>query len=350
MLVRQISHQLAHLKLHDVSSIDGDAGSSDERINDSTKIQLSNLKTIDTLGIGGYGRVNLVTYNNKAFALKILNKAHLKKTNQKEHIKNEKNILLSCNSDFIVKLHQTFRDSKRLYLLMEYCPGGEVFTHLRIKGKFEEETAKYYMAAAMEAIEYLHSKCIIFRDLKPENMLLDKNGYPKLADFGFAKQLSSKYGSTFTFCGTVAYIAPEVLLNKGHSFGVDIWALGIFMAELLTGVPPFVHADPIDTYKAILGGFELKEWPKFMNKMSKSLICKFCRTKPIHRLGYGNMEYARKDEWFKGFDFESFRDRKMRPPIIPKLRNLIDTRNFEKVSSEDDFSSDEDCSDWDFNF
>lgn len=119
---------------------------------------------------------------------------------------------------------------------MEYCPGGEIFTHLRIQGKFEEETAKYYMAAAMEAIEYLHSKCIVYRDLKPENMLLDKNGYPKLADFGFAKQLSSKYGSTFTFCGTVSYVAPEMILNKGHSFGVDIWALGIFMSELLTGV------------------------------------------------------------------------------------------------------------------
>uniref|UniRef100_A0A914PJV2 AGC-kinase C-terminal domain-containing protein n=1 Tax=Panagrolaimus davidi TaxID=227884 RepID=A0A914PJV2_9BILA len=122
------------------------------------------------------------------------------------------------------------------------------------------------------------------------------------------------------------------------------------MSELLTGVPPFVHADPVDTYKAILRGFELMEWPEFMNEMSKSLICKFCRTKPIHRLGYGNMEYARKDDWFKGFDFEAFRDRKMRPPIIPKLRNLIDTRNFEKVSSEDNFSSEEDCSDWDFNF
>uniref|UniRef100_A0AC34F5R6 cGMP-dependent protein kinase n=1 Tax=Panagrolaimus sp. ES5 TaxID=591445 RepID=A0AC34F5R6_9BILA len=319
---------------------------------DLSQIELPDLKTISTLGIGGFGRVNLVKHvdSDKVFALKILNKAHVKKMNQQDHVLNEKNILAACRNDFIVRLHRSFRDSERLYMLMEYCPGGEVWAMLRNWGRFDEQTARFYCAAALEAFDYLHRHFIIYRDLKPENMLLDKNGIPKLADFGFAKCLKSESGRTFTFCGTAEYVAPEIILNKGQSLGVDLWALGIFMYELISGTPPFASTDPMFTYNSILKGVQSLAWPKYFSESAKSLICKFCRREPAQRLGYGRIEDARRDPWFQGFDFVAFRNHTMRPPIKPKLRSPTDTQNFDRFPSFDNFSSGEDDSGWDFDF
>lgn len=284
-------------------------------------MELEDLKTVATLGIGGFGRVNLVKHfeTEKVYALKILNKAHISAQNQQEHVLNERNILISCRSDFIVRLYKTFRDAERLYMLMEYLPGGEVWTMLRNWGRFDENTARYYCAAALEAFDYLHRRFIIYRDLKPENMLLDVNGIPKLADFGFAKRLKSENSKTWTFCGTAEYVAPEVILNKGQTTAVDIWSLGIFMYELISGTPPFASTDPMHTYNSILKGVQSLAWPKYMSESAKTLICKFCRNDPTQRLGYGRIEDARRDQWFQGFDFIAFRKRTMRPPIKPKV-------------------------------
>lgn len=204
---------------------------------DHSQLELCDLKTVNTIGVGGFGRVNLVKDVNtdKVYALKILNKAHIKEMNQQEHVLNERNILMACRNDFIIRLYKSFRDSERLYMLTEYCPGGEVWTMLRSWGRFDEQTARFYCAAALEAFDYLHRHYIVYRDLKPENMLLDKNGIPKLADFGFAKCLKNESGRTYTFCGTAEYVAPEVILNKGQGVAVDLWALGIFMYELVSG-------------------------------------------------------------------------------------------------------------------
>jgi len=200
-------------------------------------VQLADLKTVATLGVGGFGRVNLVRHSptDRVYALKVMNKAHVREMHQQEHVLNERHILITCHSDFIVRLHRTYRDEHRLYMLMEYCPGGEVWTALRNWGRFDEPTARFYVAAAVEAFDYLHRRLILYRDLKPENMLLDANGWPKLADFGFAKRLKTSEQRTWTFCGTAEYVAPEIILNKGQDTAVDLWALGIFTYELLSG-------------------------------------------------------------------------------------------------------------------
>lgn len=144
------------------------------------------------------------------------------------------NIELKSNTLYIFRLYKTFREPKYVYLLLEPCLGGEVWTLLRDRGSFDDHTTRFFTACVIEAFQFIHSKGIIYRDLKPENLLLDSQGYVKLADFGFAKRLGPSK-KTMTFCGTVEYIAPEIIRNIGHDRAVDYWALGILMYELLTG-------------------------------------------------------------------------------------------------------------------
>ncbi|RTG89471.1 cGMP-dependent protein kinase 1, partial [Schistosoma bovis] len=180
------------------------------------------------------GKVYLNKDKRQCFALKKLKKHYIVETKQQEHVINEKNILMETNHEFIVKLYRTYKDQRYLYILLEVCLGGELWTLLRNSTAFDDSTARFYSACVVEALNYLHRRGIVYRDLKPENLLLDSQGFCKMTDFGFAKRIG--YGNkTWTFCGTPEYVAPEVILNKGHDFTVDFWALGILMFELLTG-------------------------------------------------------------------------------------------------------------------
>lgn len=172
--------------------------------------------------------------------------------------------MAECSSPFIVRLHTTFKDQLNLYMLMEVCLGGELWTLLRDRGHFDDNMTRFYVGCVLVAFEYLHSRNIIYRDLKPENMLLDEHGYVKLTDFGFAKKLLPAGRKTWTFCGTPEYVAPEIILNKGHDYAADYWSLGVLMFELLTGSPPFSGPDPMKTYNIILKGIEAIEFPRWV--------------------------------------------------------------------------------------
>ena len=233
-----------------------------------------------TIGTGSFGRVLFATYKNSSkfpCAIKILKKADIVRQQQVEHMLAEKQILESISKGsggferhpFIVNLYCTFHDSKHLYMVFEYVNGGEFFTHLRRMGRIDNKAAKFYCASIVLIFDHLHKEDVIYRDLKPENMLLDSDGFVKLTDFGFAKKVTYK---TYTLCGTPEYIAPEVLLNKGHGKGVDWWTLGIIMFEMLTGQPPFVSEDPMNIYQQILG--QSVRFPKYIEKHAKTLINK----------------------------------------------------------------------------
>lgn len=209
------------------------------KITELLDVELDSLDVIATLGIGGFGRVELVKHERdggvvETYALKCLKKQHIVDTHQEEHVFSERTIMLSCSSPFICRLYRTYRDSKFVYMLLEACMGGEVWTILRDRGTFDDATAQFIIGCVLQAFEYLHNQGIVYRDLKPENLMLDATGYVKLVDFGFSKYIgySSK---TWTFCGTPEYVAPEIILNKGHDRAVDYWALGILIHELLTG-------------------------------------------------------------------------------------------------------------------
>lgn len=259
------------------------------RINEEFEnVKLSDLKILTTLGVGGFGRVELVQISNrptKSYALKQMKKAQIVETRQQQHIMSEKEIMGEANCDFIVKLFKTFKDEKYLYMLMESCLGGELWTVLRDKGHFDDGTTRFYTACVVQAFDYLHSRNIIYRDLKPENLLLDNQGYVKLVDFGFAKKLQTGR-KTWTFCGTPEYVAPEVILNKGHDISADYWSLGVLMFELLTGTPPFTGSDPMKTYNIILKGIDAIEFPRNITRNAMALIKKLCRDNPAERLGY----------------------------------------------------------------
>lgn len=201
-------------------------------------LKLTDLEVISTLGIGGFGRVELVKAYHQGredtFALKCLKKRHIVDTKQEDHIYSERTIMLSSKSPFICRLYRTFRDEKYVYMLLEACMGGEIWTMLRDRGSFEDNAAQFIIGCVLQAFEYLHARGIIYRDLKPENLMLDERGYVKLVDFGFAKYIGNS-SKTWTFCGTPEYVAPEIILNKGHDRAVDYWALGILIHELLNG-------------------------------------------------------------------------------------------------------------------
>ncbi|CAL1674649.1 unnamed protein product [Lasius platythorax] len=325
------------------------------RLNEEFRdVRLQDLRTIATLGVGGFGRVELVQIagdGTRSFALKQMKKAQIVETRQQQHIMSEKRIMSEADCDFVVKLFKTFKDRKYLYMLMEACLGGELWTVLRDKGHFDDGTTRFYTACVVEAFDYLHSRNIIYRDLKPENLLLDNQGYVKLVDFGFAKRLDHGR-KTWTFCGTPEYVAPEVILNKGHDISADYWSLGVLMFELLTGTPPFTGADPMKTYNIILKGIDAIEFPRSITRNAMALIKKLCRDNPAERLGYqkGGIIEIQKHKWFDGFNWEGLRTRTLEPPILPRVQGATDTTNFDAYPADSDPPPPDDISGWDNDF
>jgi len=316
-------------------------------------IELDDLEVVATLGIGGFGRVELVKCRGRpshTFALKCLKKQHIVETQQQEHVFSERNIMMSCRNIFITRLYKTFKDRKYIYMLMEASLGGEVWTILRDKGWFDDSTTRFYLACVVHALEYLHNKGIIYRDLKPENLLLDTSGYVKMVDFGFSKKVDQG-SKTWTFCGTPEYVAPEIILNKGHDRAVDFWSLGCLMYELLTGTPPFTASDPMKVYNIILKGFDQIDFPRHITRNAVAIMKKFCKDNPVERLGYqkdGILD-IKKHKWFQGFDWSGLLDRSLKPPILPSVQGPSDTTNFDQFPRECGVPRDE-TSGWDRDF
>ncbi|KFQ27920.1 cGMP-dependent protein kinase 2 [Mesitornis unicolor] len=311
-----------------------------------------NLEVVTTLGVGGFGRVELVKVKNEnmAFAMKCIKKKHVVDTKQQEHIYSEKKILEQICSPFIIKLYRTFKDSKYVYMLLEACLGGELWSLLRDRGSFDEATTKFCVGCVTEAFEYLHHIGIIYRDLKPENLILDAEGYIKLVDFGFAKKIGSGQ-KTWTFCGTPEYVAPEVILSKGHDFSVDFWSLGILVYELLTGSPPFSGADQMMTYNLILKGIEKLDFPKTITRWPEDLIRRLCRQNPTERLGNlrNGINDIKKHRWLSAFNWDGLKVKKLTSPLKRELSGPTDYSYFDSYPPEEGTPPDE-LSGWDKDF
>ncbi|ORY92103.1 kinase-like domain-containing protein [Syncephalastrum racemosum] len=290
---------------------------------------LQDFELLDTLGTGTFGRVYLTQFKatNKFYAMKVLKKSEVVRLKQVEHLLWEKQILASVRFPFVVDLFCSFQDRTNLYMLLEYVVGGELFSHLRRAGRFTNDMTRFYASEIVLAIEYLHSKNIVYRDLKPENLLLDHNGHVVLTDFGFAKQIDDR---TWTLCGTPEYLAPEIIQSKGHGKAVDWWALGILIFEMLAGYPPFFDDNSFGIYEKILAG--RVQFPAHFDPLAKDLLKRLLvgdRTKRLGNLKAGP-EDVKRHKWFRGVDWIGLLDKTVRAPIIPKYQHPGDTSNFEK--------------------
>lgn len=311
----------------------------DERITADLKLYDNlGIKDFDikvTLGTGSFGRVVLAKHIKTGVhvAIKILKKDKVVKTKQIEHTKYEKNLLLDIDCPFVVNLLTTFQDTKNLYLVMEYVKGGEMFFHLRKAGRFTDEVARFYAAEIVLTWEHLHSKNIIYRDLKPENLLISETGHIKVTDFGFAKKIDQR---TWTVCGTPEYLAPEIILSKGYGKPVDWWALGVLIYEMLVGYPPFYDDDPYEIYEKIVAG--KVKFPSFMKPSAKDLISNLLQIDLSKR--YGNLKDGVDDiknhKWFEGIDWNQMSSLKSSPPFIPVCGGEEDSSNFQRYDEDPD--------------
>ncbi|XP_043962894.1 cGMP-dependent protein kinase 1 [Gambusia affinis] len=303
-----------------------------------------------TLGVGGFGRVQLMTTvtHGKYYAMKRVSKKQIVSKRQEEHMLFEKKILKAIQCDFIVKLHAAFKDTRYIYMVMEFCGGGEIWTKLKEVGRFDEHVAVFCTACVVEAYAYLHKKSIMYRDLKPENLMLDMKGYIKLVDFGFAKELV-RGEKTYSFVGTPEYMAPEIIKNQGHDFAVDFWSLGILIFELLVGSPPFSSSEPQKIYSKILDG-ELK-FPLYLSEAAKSIISKLCRPRPGQRLGNtkNGIKDVRHHRWYSSMNWHKLRMGQLDAPTIRLIRKGPCYINFDKFPL-DHSVAEEEFSGWDRDF
>ncbi len=314
-------------------------------------ILYSDLQTVAVLGRGSFGFVTLVKHRvtEKAYALKAVSKVQVVETAQEEHIISEKHIMATVHHPFYVNLVTTYSSRDELFFLLEPSLGGELFTTLRKHRFFSEPTARFFAAHVVLGFECMHKKDYVYRDLKPENLLIGADGYLKITDFGFAKKVTSK---TYTLCGTPEYLAPEIVSNKGHSKGVDWWCLGILIYEMLVSYTPFYHEDYMQMYNKIARG-KFKKAAHLL-KNARDIISALLEVTPSKRLGVikGGADLIKKHAWFKGFDWDKLLARQLPAPIIPTLKNPFDTTNFDPVDTERDVApySPAEGANWDANF
>lgn len=262
----------------------------------------------------------------KYYAMKVLRKNDVVKMKQVEHTVNEKLILEQLEFPFLVSMLGTFQDSNNIYFVLEYIQGGELFSYLRRCGRFHNNVARFYAAEVTLAFEYLHSKDVIYRDLKPENLLIDASGHIKITDFGFAKNVPDV---TWTLCGTPDYLAPEIIQSKGYGRAVDWWALGVLIYEMLAGHPPFYDEDHFKLYEKIL--ICKPRFPSHFDPLAKDLVKRILTPDLSKR--YGNLKGGSSDikrhKWFVGLDWDQLVNLQIPAPYLPPSKGDGDTSNFD---------------------
>uniref|UniRef100_A0A8C1WDW6 non-specific serine/threonine protein kinase n=1 Tax=Cyprinus carpio TaxID=7962 RepID=A0A8C1WDW6_CYPCA len=323
---------------------------SENSVNQGTEqIRPECFELLRVLGKGGYGKVFQVRKvsgadSGKIFAMKVLKKAMIAR-NAKDtaHTKAERSILEEVKHPFIVDLIYAFQTGGKLYLILEYLSGGELFMQLEREGIFLEDTAGFYLAEISMALGHLHQKGIIYRDLKPENIMLNNNGHVKLTDFGLCKESIHDGTVTHTFCGTIEYMAPEILMRSGHNRAVDWWSLGALMYDMLTGAPPFTAENRKKTIDKIL---KCKlNLPPYLTQEARDLLKKLLRRNASTRMGAGPRDALdiQAHSFFRHMNWDDLLAFKVEPPFKPFLRSADDVSQFDsKFTSQTPVDSPDD--------
>lgn len=299
-------------------------------------VKYKTLKKIRILGIGTFGKVWLALdkNTNKVFALKLMDKKQCIEYKQHEGVIREKNILANIDHPFLLKMWASYQDDLHLMMLLDLIQGGELFSvlHTDTRDGVSNADAVFYAACVLEGLGHLHERNIAYRDLKPENALIDSKGYCIVVDYGFAKVVTSK---TFTLCGTPEYLAPEIILSKGHNKGVDYWAFGILIYEMLVGQSPFYCNDQMRLFKKIVQGKFAYPASRPVSKAADDLIQRLLQRHQSKRLGNlkGGHIDVQKHPWFSDLDVKKLLKRELRAPWKPQIKDALDSSNFDDYSS-----------------
>ena len=317
--------------------------------NEVKKIGPSNFICLALLGQGSFGEVYLVQEKNTQnyFAMKVLDKKRIAKQNIFKYAMTERNVLSIINFPFIVKLNYAFQTKEKLFLLLDYCPGGDLSKQLQIQTRFSEDKAKFYICEITLALGELHKKDIIFRDLKPDNIVIDREGHAMLTDFGLSREGVNEKHIAKSFCGSIAYLAPEMLNRKGHGKAVDWYLLGVCFYEMLVGIPPYFSNNKDQIFKNI----EKAELfiPNFVSKKAEIFLRDLLKKDPEHRLGSKrDVEEIKEHPYMEGVDWDKVYKREyIPPPIIQKYNNLnffdqpkifIDRNEINNGKNQDNFN------------
>jgi serum/glucocorticoid-regulated kinase 2 len=304
---------------------------------DKKSLTIDDFTLLKVVGKGSYGTVMLARKkdSSEVLAIKMLKKSYLKKRKQETHTLSERWILETINHPFIVNLKYAFQNTEKLYFALEFCPGGELFFHLQRVENFDEEVTRFYSAQMVLALEHLHKNNVIYRDLKPENVLIHNDGYIKLTDFGLAKENVINDKDAMSFCGTPEYLAPEILERKGHGKAVDWWSLASIIYEMIVGLPPFYEKDNREKlFKQIKSGEP--EYPDDMSAPCKDLLQGLFKKDPAERIGGadGNADEIKNHPWYSAVDWDILMEKKIIPPFKPKLDGDDDTKYIDNEFTE----------------
>ena len=308
-------------------------------------VNLESFKTVSVIGKGTYAKVLLVRKiaTGDFYAMKVLKKASVEQKKQENHVLTERKILIEMNvCPFMINFFHSFQSESKLYFVIEYCPGGELFELLQKKRKFAEDQARFYAAQMVLALEFMHAKNIIYRDLKPENVLVDMEGYLKITDFGLSR-MNVKEKEARSICGTPEYLAPEIIMKIGYGKSIDWWTLGCIIYEMLVGIPPFYSNNRSELFEKIK--FCSPKYPKYLSSETKDLLMKLLSKNPDQRLGtVKGGEEIKSHPWFKIVNWDYLLNKKYDAPFKPKINGDLGLGNFSKEFLEipvDSFSMNE---------
>lgn len=328
-----------------IPEIEGETGPDTELKTESeakSKIGTKDFEILRVIGQGAFGKVFQVRKKRRGsaagdgdgdgdgiFAMKVMRKDTIIKKNHVDYMKAERDILAKVDHPFIVKLRYSFHTKSKLYLILDFINGGHLFFHLYRQKMFSEDQARFYTAEIVSAVSHLHNCGIMHRDLKPENILMDVDGHIVLTDFGLAKEMDELDRSN-SMCGTTEYMAPEILLSKGHDKNADWWSVGILLYEMLTGQAPFTHANRQKLQQRIIQ--EKVKLPPYLSSEVHTLLRGLLQKDPLKRLGSGPSggDEIKKHKWFRSINWKKLDGREIEPKFKPDVSGKDCTANFDR--------------------